>query len=115
MWNISYYGADGRVISAKSAVLFLATLYYIDVIKLLGGLIMDFMIRSILKDWKDDAKITHLMQYSLRDKVLTVYTDRPGPLIGRMGERVDRFKQRLLKETFGQVKEVRLEETRGIV
>jgi hypothetical protein len=32
-----------------------------------------------------------------------------------MGERVDRFKQRLINETFGQIKEVRLEETRGIV
>ena len=76
---------------------------------------MDFVIRDILRAWKEDAKVTHLMQYSLRNKVLTVYTDRPGPLIGRMGERVDRFKQRLLNETFGQVKEVRLEETRGIV
>ena len=76
---------------------------------------MDFAIRDILRAWKEDAKVTHLMQYSLRNKVLTVYTDRPGPLIGRMGERVDRFKQRLLKETFGQIKEVRLEETRGIV
>lgn len=76
---------------------------------------MDFIIRDILKAWKEDAKVTHLMQYSLRNKVLTIYSDRPGPLIGRMGERVDRFKQRLLKETFGQVKEVRLEETRGIV
>lgn len=76
---------------------------------------MDFTIRDILRDWKEDAKVTHLMQYSLRNKILTVYTDRPGPLIGCMGERVDRFKQRLLKETFGQVKEVRLEETRGIV
>ena len=76
---------------------------------------MDFIIRNILRAWKEDAKITHLMQYSLRDKILTVYTDRPGLLIGRMGERVDCFKQRLIKETFGQVKEVRLEETRGIV
>ena len=76
---------------------------------------MDFAIRDILRAWKEDAKVTHLMQYSLRNKILTVYTDRPGPLIGCMGERVDRFKKRLLKETFGQVKEVRLEETRGIV
>ena len=76
---------------------------------------MDFAIRTILKAWKEDAGVTHLMQYSLRNKVLTVYTDKPGPLVGRMGERVDRFKQRLLKETFGQVAEVRLEETRGIV
>ena len=76
---------------------------------------MDFAIRDILRAWKEDAGITHLMQYSLRNKVLTIYTDKPGPLVGCRGERVDRFKQRLLKETFNQVKEVRLEETRGIV
>ena len=76
---------------------------------------MDFAIRDILRAWKEDAGVTHLMQYSLRNKVLTVYTDKPGPLVGCRGERVDRFKQRLLKETFNQVKEVRLEETRGIV
>ena len=76
---------------------------------------MDFAIRDILRAWKEDAGVTHLMQYSLRNKVLTVYTDKPGPLVGRMGERVERFKQRLLTETFGQVAEVRLEETRGIV
>ena len=76
---------------------------------------MDFAIRDILRAWKEDAGVTHLMQYSLRNKVLTIYTDKPGPLVGCRGERVDRFKQRLLKETFNQVKEVRLEETRGIV
>ena len=76
---------------------------------------MDFAIRDILRAWKEDAKVTHLMQYSLRNKVLTIYTDTPGPLVGCRGERVDRFKQRLLKETFDQVKEVRFEETRGIV
>ena len=76
---------------------------------------MDFAIRDILRAWKEDAKVTHLMQYSLRNKVLTIYTDKPGPLVGCRGERVDRFKQRLLKETFDQVKEVRFEGTRGIV
>jgi ribosomal protein S3 len=74
----------------------------------------DFMVRDILREWKDDAKVTHLMLYTLRDGVLTVYTDRPGPLIGRMGERVDRFKQKLLALPIYHIKEVRLEETHGI-
>ena len=74
----------------------------------------DTMVRDVIKEWKEDAKITHLMQYSLRDGVLTVYTDRPGPLIGRMGERVERFKQKLIALPIYHIKEVRLEETHGI-
>jgi ribosomal protein S3 len=74
----------------------------------------DTMVRDILKEWKDDAKVTHLMLYKLRDGVLTVYTDRPGPLIGFHGERVDRFKQKLLALPIYHIKEVRLEETHGI-
>jgi len=74
----------------------------------------DSMVRDVLKEWKNDAKVTHLMLYKLRDGVLTVYTDRPGPLIGRMGERVDRFKQKLLALPIYHIKEVRLEETHGI-
>jgi ribosomal protein S3 len=54
------------------------------------------------------------MLYKLRDGVLTVYTDRPGPLIGFHGERVDRFKQKLLALPIYHIKEVRLEETHGI-
>ncbi len=74
----------------------------------------DSMVRDVLKEWKDDAKVTHLMLYKLRDGILTVYTDRPGSLIGRMGERVDRFKQKLLALPIYHIKEVRLEETHGI-
>jgi ribosomal protein S3 len=74
----------------------------------------DSMVRDVLKEWKDDAKVTHLMLYKLRDGVLTVYTDRPGPLIGFHGERVDRFKQKLITLPIYHIKEVRLEETHGI-
>lgn len=74
----------------------------------------DSMVRDVLKEWKDDAKVSHLMLYKLRDGVLTVYTDRPGPLIGLMGERIDRFKTKLLALPIYHIKEVRLEETHGI-
>ena len=74
----------------------------------------DSMVRDVLKEWKDDAKVSHLMLYKLRDGVLTVYTDRPGPLIGRAGERIDRFKAKLLSLPIYHIKEVRLEETHGI-
>jgi ribosomal protein S3 len=72
------------------------------------------LVDEILRDWKEEAKITHLMLYRLRNGVLTIYTDRPGPLIGKMGERIDRYKAILLAIPYHRVTEVRLEETDGI-
>lgn len=72
------------------------------------------LVDEILRDWKEEAGITHLMLYKVRDGVLTVYTDRPGPLIGRMGERIERYKEKLGAIPYGKIKEIRLEETDGI-
>jgi ribosomal protein S3 len=74
----------------------------------------DSMVRDVLREWKDDAKVTHLMLYSLRKNVLTVYTDRPGPLIGCRGERIARYQEKLKALPFSRITEVRLEETDGI-
>jgi ribosomal protein S3 len=74
----------------------------------------DSMVRDILKEWKDDAKLTHLMLYKLRDGVLTIYTDSPYSMIGRGGERIARFEQKLFALPIYHIKEVRLEETHGI-
>lgn len=69
---------------------------------------------EVLREWKEEAKITHLMLYKIRNGVLTIYTDRPGPLIGFRGERIARFQDKLKALPFGKVTEVRLEETDGI-
>jgi len=74
----------------------------------------NFMIQEVLNEWKKESGLTHIMLYRVRSGVLTIYSDRPGVLIGRMGERIDRYKQKLLALPFGLVKEVRLEETDGI-
>lgn len=74
----------------------------------------DSMVRDVLKEWKDDAKVTHLMLYKLRDGVLTIYTDRPGPLIGFHGERVARYQEKLKALPIYHINEVRFEETHGI-
>jgi ribosomal protein S3 len=74
----------------------------------------DSMVRDVLKEWKDDAKVSHLMLYKLRDGVLTVYTDRPGPLIGCRGERIARYQEKLKALPIYHIEEVRLEETHGI-
>lgn len=71
-------------------------------------------IDEILREWKAEAKITHLMLYKLRGGVLTIYTDKPGPLIGLRGERIYRFTEKLKSAPLAKITEVRLEETDGI-
>ena len=69
---------------------------------------------DVLRDWKADSGVTHLMLYKLRNGVITIYTDRPGPLIGLRGERIARFTEKLKAVPFPTITEVRLEETHGI-
>lgn len=73
-----------------------------------------FYVDEILHEWKAECGVTHLMLYKLRNGVLTVYTDRPGPLIGPRGERIYRFEEKLKAVPFPKITEVRLEETDGI-
>lgn len=71
-------------------------------------------VQKILKDWKNEAKITHLMLYRLRNHELTIYTDRPGPLIGLRGERIARYEAKLKSVPYCRIDAIRLEETTGI-
>lgn len=74
----------------------------------------DSMVRDVLREWKNDAKVSHLMLYSLRKNILTVYTDRPGPLIGCRGERIACYQEKLKALPIYHIEEVRLVETDGI-
>lgn len=69
-------------------------------------------IQKVLTEWKEESKITHLILYSLRNGILTIYTDRPGPMIGMQGRLVYKYTDKL-KET-PYVKEVKIIETDGI-
>lgn len=69
---------------------------------------------EVLRAWKAESEVTHLMLYKVRNGVITIYTDRPGPLIGRMGERVYRFTEKLKTVPYPKITEVHLEETDGI-
>ena len=73
-----------------------------------------FYVDEILREWKVESGVTHLMLYRLKNGVLTVYTDRPGPLIGFRGERIYRFEEKLKSVPFPKISEIRLEETDGI-
>ena len=69
---------------------------------------------EILREWKAESGITHIMLYKVRNGIITIYTDRPGPLIGRMGERIYRFTEKLKTVPFPKITEIKLEETDGI-
>ena len=72
-------------------------------------------INDILREWKAEAKLTHLLLYKVKNGVITIYTDRPGVLIGFKGERIARFTEKLKSVAFPKITEVKLEETEGIV
>ena len=74
----------------------------------------NIFVEDILGEWKADAKITHLMLYRLKNGILTIYTDKLGPLIGFGGERIARFTDKLMKVPYPKVTAVKLEETDGI-
>ena len=54
------------------------------------------------------------MLYRLRNHELTIYTDRPGPLIGLRGERIARYEAKLKSVPYCRIDAIRLEETTGI-
>lgn len=71
-------------------------------------------IDEILREWKAESGVTHLMLYKVRNGVITIYTDRPGPLIGCRGERIYRYEEKLLAVPYPKITKVALEETDGI-
>lgn len=72
-------------------------------------------IQDIMREWKADAKIKGFItwKYDRKDKVLNIYTHRPGPMIGMMGERIARFTDKL--RAYEPDIKINLEETEGIV
>jgi ribosomal protein S3 len=73
-----------------------------------------FYIDEVLREWKKESGLTHLMLYKVKNGVITIYTDRPGVLIGFMGERINRFTEKLKSVPFPGITEVKIEETDGI-
>lgn len=69
-------------------------------------------IRSILKQWKTEAKATRVIQfkYNYSTGVLSIYTSQPGYLIGRHGDLVEKYKQ-VLKESIPSFTKVEFWET----
>ena len=71
-------------------------------------------IDEILRAWKAESGVTHLMLYRLKNNVLTIYTDKPGSLIGRQGTLIYKYEEKLKSLRFPKIVELKLEETDGI-
>lgn len=84
--------------------------------------------KLIMKDWKKEANIKGTILYRLRHKysdevlkdeanyVLTVCTNQPGPLIGKMGSLIDKYRRILNYEASDENKiSINIIETDGIV
>jgi ribosomal protein S3 len=69
--------------------------------------------KQLIEDWCKECKVTTpIGYYNDYQGTLTIYTDYPGYLIGRGGEKVRKFEETLSKE-FGKPYKVKFIEVRG--
>jgi ribosomal protein S3 len=69
--------------------------------------------RKLIEKWCQECGVTSPIGYENDlNGVMTIYTEHPGALIGRGGEKIDKFKEEL-KQEFGRNYEVKFVEVRG--
>lgn len=69
--------------------------------------------RKLIEVWCKECGVTTPVGYENdHDGVMTIYTDKPGLLIGRGGEKVNKF-HKALKREFNRDYKVKLVEIRG--
>ena len=69
--------------------------------------------KKLIEDWCAECKVTApIGYYNDHNGTLTIYTDRPGYLIGKGGEKVTKFEEVLTKE-FSKPYKVKFIEIRG--
>jgi ribosomal protein S3 len=76
----------------------------------------EFKVYQILRDWLEEFNIygKTFATFELTKKgVLNIYSNYPGVMIGKAGERIDRYEKRL-KEEIG-IKKVKLYEHKNFV
>lgn len=69
--------------------------------------------KKLIEDWCVECKVTTPIGYyhDYLNKIITIYTDRPGYLIGKGGEKVKKFEEAFSKE-FGKPYKVKFVEVR---
>lgn len=70
--------------------------------------------QKVLRDWRLESKNPHLCLYKLDKDTLIIYTDRPGYMIGRAGQLVDKYRKKISEASYGTIKNVSFVETYGI-
>lgn len=76
----------------------------------------EFKVYQILRDWLEEFNTygKTFATFELTKKgVLNIYSNYPGLMIGKAGERIDRYKKRLKEET--SIKKVNLYEHKNVV
>ena len=76
----------------------------------------EFKVHMILKDWLEEFTTygKTFVTFEITTKgVLNLYSNHPGVMIGKAGERIDRYKKRLKEEA--NVKKVKLIEIRNLI
>lgn len=70
---------------------------------------------KVIEEWCKEAEVESPVGYynELGKHRMTIYTDKPGYLIGKGGCLVDKFKKRLCEEFYANDYEVRFVEIRG--
>lgn len=70
---------------------------------------------KLIEEWCKEASVTSPVGYhnELGKRIITIYTDKPGYLIGRGGCLVNKFKKRLCEEFYANEYEVKFVEIRG--
>ena len=71
-------------------------------------------VAKLLREWRLESKSNHLCLYKGEGDTLIIYTDRPGYLIGRHGELVDKYRKKITEASFGTIKYITFVETYGI-
>ena len=69
--------------------------------------------RKFLEDWCAEAKLTEPVAYDYNyHKGFTIYTNRPGYLIGKGGNLINKYRTRL-KEEFGKNNDIKFVEIKN--
>lgn len=70
---------------------------------------------ALIERWCNEAGVTSPVGYynNLGDRTMTIYTDKPGWLIGKGGCLVDKFTKQLCEEFFAKEYHVKFIEIRG--
>lgn len=71
-------------------------------------------VQKVLKEWGDESRNPHLCLYRRDGDTITIYTDRPGCMIGKGGQLVDKYRKKISEASFGNIKNVSFVQTYGI-